>query len=92
MDRIQYVREINGWLSTACLVRDTLTDKHYVVSSVMAPYTGYETLVFRADKDGNVTDWLEVAGGQGLSREQALVDLLDKLEPNELDHFPKDLA
>lgn len=36
---------------------------------------GPETLVFPADKDGNVTDWGEVTGGRGVSREAAIRDL-----------------
>lgn len=50
-------------------------DKYFVVSSVNAPFSGFETLVFPANADGKVTDWGEVAGGRGMSREQAIAEL-----------------
>ena len=49
--------------------------KYFVVSSVVAMFSGFETLVFPSDENGNVTDWGEVAGGRGVSREEAIEDL-----------------
>lgn len=40
-------------------------DDYFVVSGVDAPFSGWEVLAFPADKDGNVTDWCEVAGSRG---------------------------
>jgi len=49
--------------------------RHFVVSSVHAMFSGFETLVFPADEQGEVTSWLEVAGGRGASRNDALEEL-----------------
>lgn len=57
----------------ACLVEQN--KNYYVVSSVMAPYSGFETLVFHANKNGEITDWEEVAGGRGLGRDEAIEQL-----------------
>jgi hypothetical protein len=67
------VRELPGWKGDACLVE--MGGSYFVVSSVYAPFTGPETLVFRSDEDGHVSDYLEVAGGRGMSREEAIEDL-----------------
>lgn len=54
--------------------------KHFVVSATVAPFSGPETLVFLADANGEVTNWIEVAGGRGsLDHEDAIADLLDTL-------------
>lgn len=50
-------------------------DDYFVVSSVHAPFSGFETLVFRADAEGNITEWGEVAGGRGVSRSGAIHQL-----------------
>src|SRR4051812_8847990 len=60
-------------------------DQHFVVSSVNAGLFfgfpgGFETLVFPADADGEVTDWGEVAGGRGVGREEAIADLQRRLD------------
>lgn len=49
--------------------------RYFVVSSVYVSYSGFETLVFPADEKGKVTRFLEVAGGRGASREEAIADL-----------------
>ncbi|HAM40550.1 MAG TPA: hypothetical protein DCP69_04245 [Candidatus Omnitrophica bacterium] len=50
------------------------TTTHVVVSAVFAPYTGPETYIFPADKDGKVIDWGELDGSYrgGLDHEAAL--------------------
>jgi hypothetical protein len=53
-------------------------DEYFVVSSVDAMFSGFETLVFRSDEKGNVTNWGEVAGGRGMSREEAIADLAEQ--------------
>ena len=68
-----YIRELDGFTGQACLVE--LCGKFYAVSSTHALFGGFETLVFRCDGDGNVTDWGDVAGGRGYSREEAISDL-----------------
>jgi hypothetical protein len=60
---------------SACLVE--FQGKHYVASHVPSAFdTGQpETLVFLADESGEVIDWMDVAGGRHMSREQAIADL-----------------
>lgn len=51
-------------------------DKYFIASGVVAFDTGqWEVLVFPADKDGKVTNWGEVAGGRGISHEDAIKEL-----------------
>ena len=69
---MEVVRELKGFQGSAVLVEHG--GKHYVVSSVNA-YSGPETLVFEADEHGEVTNWGDVAGGRGMSREEAIADL-----------------
>jgi hypothetical protein len=70
---VEIIRELTGFTGAACLVRRGA--EYFVVSSAGAPFTGPETLVFPADADGKVTDWGEVAGGRGVSREEAIIEL-----------------
>lgn len=58
----------------------TNDNRYFVVSSVVAPFTGFETLVFPADAAGEVTSYLDFAGGRGMSREEAVADLEEKLK------------
>jgi len=48
---------------------------YFLVSSVNALFSGHETLVFRCDAEGKVDSWADVAGGRGMSREEAIEDL-----------------
>ena len=70
---MQVVKELGGFRGAAVLVEHQ--GKHYVVSSVDAMFSGPETLVFEADESGEVTSWGEVAGGRGMSRDEAIADL-----------------
>jgi hypothetical protein len=70
---VEFVKELTGWRGQACLVRRG--EKFFVISSVNALYTGPETLVFAADADGEVVDYGEVAGGRGVSRDEAIAEL-----------------
>lgn len=72
---VEVVRELPRRGTTGavqCLVKRG--DDFFVVSSVQA-YSGFETLVFPANAAGDITDWLEVAGGRGMSRGEAIADL-----------------
>jgi hypothetical protein len=73
MSKVEIVRELNGFTGQAVLVKRGAD--HFVVSSTVAMFSGPETLVFPADATGKVTDWGEVAGGRGMSREQAIAQL-----------------
>lgn len=70
--RVQFMRELNNlrMRGVQCLV--THGDEFYVVSTIDNPP---ETLVFPADRKGNITDWLEAAGGSGMTRGEAMADL-----------------
>lgn len=50
-------------------------DDYFVVSSVVASFSGFETLIFPADSDGNITSYTEVGGGRGVDSKQAIADL-----------------
>lgn len=77
MSEVETVKELptSPTGASQCLVRKG--DQFFVVSSVSAMYTGFETLVFPADENGEVTNWGEVAGGRGMSRSEAIADLAD---------------
>lgn len=67
------------------LVKDETTGDHYIVSTATPPWTGQsETLVFPADAEGGITDFVQVAGGKGMSREDALADLSARLDEGKL--------
>lgn len=73
----EIVKELTGYHGDACLVK--WKDTYYAVSSVVAFDTGaFETLVFEADENGEVISWMDVAGGRGMSREEAIADLESK--------------
>ena len=72
---VEIVRELPGTPSGAKQVLVKKGDSHFVVSSVNVRGSGPETLVFPADKDGEILDWIEVAGGKRYSREEAIADL-----------------
>jgi hypothetical protein len=48
--------------------------RHVIVSAVNAMYSGDETYIFKADAEGQITDWLEMEGSfkGGLDHEKAL--------------------
>lgn len=73
MVEVETVRELDGFMGDAVLVKKG--GEFFVVSSVDAMFSGFETLVFPADAEGKVTDWGEVAGGRGMNREEAIADL-----------------
>jgi hypothetical protein len=72
-ERVEFVKELQAPKGPRCLVRRG--DEYFVVSSVVALMSGPETLVFPADAEGSITDWGEVAGGRGVSREEAIAEL-----------------
>lgn len=76
MSTIEFVRELPITEAGArqCLVRRGAD--FYVVSSVSVCGIP-ETLVFPGDAKGKVTDWLEVAGGRYMSREEAIAELAE---------------
>jgi hypothetical protein len=73
---IQIIKEmpLSGSGAEQVLVRRRNGD-YAIVSSVVAPFSGFETLVFPADEHGEVTSWGEIAGGRGVSREDAIAEL-----------------
>jgi hypothetical protein len=67
----------HGYSPARMVVRDIKTRKMYVLSEAFVPYTGQEILVFNARNDGDVVDWLEVAGGRGITWDEAILSLLE---------------
>jgi hypothetical protein len=71
-----------GWQGHAWHVE--VDGEHFVVSGVDAMFSGWEVLAFPADKNGEVTDWLEVAGWRGPSAtHEAVVAALEQREREE---------
>ena len=72
---VQIVRELPATKAGAQQVLVQKDGRYYVVSSVLPIFSGFETLVFPAREDGEVANWSDVAGGRGMSREEAIADL-----------------
>ena len=75
METVKIVKELPVSSSGASGIVVKKGGLHFCVSSVNATFTGFETLVFPCDADGEVTDWSEIAGGRGVSREEAIEEL-----------------
>lgn len=63
------IKQLQGWRGDAALYEldppleiDGGFFPHVVVSAVNAPFSGPETYIFKADKDGNVFDMGELDG------------------------------
>ena len=54
-----------------------------MASAVIAPFTGAETLVFPADKDGNILSWLDIGGVRALDHDAAMEDMVWRIENKE---------
>ena len=59
MAEVEFVKELSGFQGRACLVK--AGGEFFAVSSVNAMFTGPETLVFRADENGEVASFMDVA-------------------------------
>lgn len=79
--RGEVIKELDRDGPSACLYR--LGDDYFVISSIsVAPdHGGPETLAFAADAEGEITDWSDVAGGRGWSREETIAEL-EKVGPD----------
>lgn len=82
MGRLQFVKNLDRTSAGADqrLYLDKETGDYYVLSGVVAMYTGWEILAFPADEKGEVTDWGEITGGRGIDFETAEAFLEDELE------------
>lgn len=75
------VRELDGYGAlkggSACLAK--IGNDYFVVSTILsAPdHGGAETLAFPCDADAEVSDWGDVAGGRGKSREDTIRELVE---------------
>jgi len=72
MEIIQATLNNNGTPIGKALVKHR--GKFYIVSE--STKMGLETLIFEADENGNVVEWLEVGGGRGIT----LVEVLENFE------------
>lgn len=77
MNTINIVEDnLPGFRGQACLVQNEETREFFVVSTVIphiSEYDGdFETLAFRSDEEGNITDWLEVAGGRNMTTSEVI--------------------
>lgn len=62
------------WQGTARLI--LLNNEFFAVSTADIPRGGMETMAFRCDADGKVSDWLDVAYRPGDSFFEVVSDLL----------------
>lgn len=53
-------------------------NKYYVVSESLPGWVPVETLVFPCDENGEITNWIEVAGEIGVRLDSYLRSLLDR--------------
>lgn len=71
---VEFVKELPDWgKGDACLVRKG--DAYFVVSSAHVPFSGFETLAFPANADGEIEDWLEAAGWRGATRQEVIEEI-----------------
>lgn len=74
---VEFIKELPRWgKGDACLVKKG--DEYFVLSSVFAAFTGFETLAFRSTNEGEVArpyGMIEVAGGPGASRESVILQI-----------------
>lgn len=76
MSDVEIVKDsLPGFNGSAALVRRG--SDYFVVSSIGTAFdTGRpETMAFRADDSGNITSWMDVAGGTYATRESVIADL-----------------
>lgn len=77
LELVEVNDEYRGYSSGRVLMRDRQTDKFYLMSWADVPFSGQEILVFPADAKGEVTSWLDVAGGRGITWMEAAQSLFD---------------
>ena len=84
MKAVTFIRRMDGFkgdarlyqLSENCRSDDGIEYDHIIVSAANCMFTGPETYIFPADKNGNVIDWGELEGSQrgALDHESILID------------------
>lgn len=78
MNKVTIVEEfLDGFRGDACLVRDH-HGNYFVVSTVSRAefehsYGAIETLAFRSNAEGVVDNWMDVAGGGDMTRDEVIV-------------------
>jgi len=76
---VEFIRELDDYGAlkggSACLVKRG--DEFFVISHILngPEGGGPETLAFASNEDGEVSDWTDLAGGRGKSREDAIREL-----------------
>lgn len=70
---------LEGFRGDACLVKDG-HGNYFVVSTITREqfphaYGDIETLAFRANEDGTVSSWADVAGGGDMTRSDVLAQI-----------------
>ena len=81
---------LEGFRGRACLVLCEETDDYFVISTITdhGAYGEMQSMAFKADEDGNVVDWLEVAGGGNMTREDVL-EYLSNCELEDISSFDR---
>ena len=72
--KVDIIKKYLAGFTNAWLVKKG--KKYFVVSGVNAMYSGWEVLIFPSTKQGKITDWGEVAGGRGMTHEEAIQELV----------------
>ena len=72
--RVEVIKkDLNGFTGTAWLLKKGR--RYFVASGTHAMFSGWEVLVFRSDKNGEITSWSDVCGGKGISMNEAIEQL-----------------
>lgn len=87
----EYISDVEGFLGDARLFKlaspvkwraDKPHTFHVIVSRVDAMFSGWETLIFPADADGNILEWGDLPGSArgNVSHLEAITDLETHLQ------------
>jgi hypothetical protein len=89
MNKAIFIKNLPSWMGDADVYRleppytyvdfdgEETVYEYVIVSAVVATYSGPETYIFPANKDGSVIDWIELDGSfrGGLSHNDALAGI-----------------
>gem|GEM_PF-6984198 len=75
---VEVIRELSGFKGSTCLVEHL--GKFYIVSLTGACCYGPKTFVYPSNEQGEVASWMAVAGGMGMTRDEAISDLMTVIE------------
>ena len=71
MLKLKFIKSLS---ENQALLSNLQQDQFFVASFANVVYSGPEVLVFPANKDGAIQDWIEVGGGKGY---KSIIDFLN---------------